>query len=212
MTVTIFGASGRTGIDLIKECLGNNFNVVAFARSKTKLDNFKDKIKIIEGSVFNFEDVNNAIKNSNCVISVLGHSKDTPYNMQTEAIKNIISSMHQNNVSRLITLTGAGVFVEGDKPTIIDNAITVMLKLVSKNRVEDGINFVEQIKKSNLNWTVLRAPILNNKPATNNIKLTMVGDNSVKFSISRKDIAKTFIKIINQSSTFKTLPFIAENK
>ena len=212
MTVLIFGASGKSGVELVKECLKNNFTVKCFVRNPQKLDEFKDRVKIIQGRVEDYEKIKESMNGVDCVMNVLGHSKNTPANMQTVAIKNIIQAMYSTGVKRLITLTGAGVFAEGDKPSTFDNLITSLLKFVSNARVVDGINFVEEIKKSDLNWTVFRAPILTNAPKTNNVKLTMVGDKSVNFSVSRKDIAQKFVEVINDSTTFKKLPYIATIK
>jgi len=212
MTVLIFGATGRTGIELIKECLANNINVKCYVRNPAKLNEFTDKVQIIEGSINDYPKIQESVVGVDCVMNVLGHANNTPKDMQTVAIKNIIKAMQFNNIKRLITLTGAGVIVEGDKPSFFDKLITTILKKVANARVLDGINFVEEIKKSDLNWTVFRAPILTNAPKSNNVKLTMVGDNSVKFSVSRKDIAQKFVEVINDSTMFNKLPYIAELK
>lgn len=211
MTITIFGATGKTGIKVIRKALENNYKVRAFVRTPSKLGDLQDKVSIIQGSINDLGAVKDAISGSDCVVSVLGHGKSTPANMQTEAIKNIIAAMNNLGVKRLIALTGAGVYAQGDKPSFINNSMSFVLKLVAKSVFEDGVNYTNEIKKTDLNWTVLRAPVLLQGKQTNKAKLGMVGDN-LRFFLSREDLAQKIIEIINDQSTFRKLPYIAQAK
>lgn len=212
MKITIFGATGKTGINVVEKALESGHTVRAFVRTPSKLGDLKDKVTIIQGSINDSEEIKDAIDGSDCVVSVLGHGKGTPANMQTDAIKNIITAMNTSGVKRLIALTGAGVYAQGDKPTFLNNTVSAILKLVAKSVFEDGLNYTEEITKSDLNWTVLRAPVLLQRTQTNTAKLGMVGDSNLKFFLNRVDLAQKMIEIIDDQSTFKKLPYIAQAK
>jgi putative NADH-flavin reductase len=212
MTITIFGATGRTGMQVIQKALESNIKVKTFVRNPAKLQQYQTKVEVITGSIDDYSAIKQAIQNSDCVVNVLGHSKNTPKDMQTTAIKNIIKAMQELNVARLITLTGAGVFAKGDKADFVNNVVTFILKTFLGSMYYDGVNSTELVTKSNLNWTVLRAPVLTNGEKTNRVELSMVGDKKLSFKISRKDLADKLINIIKDPSTFKKLPYIAQAK
>jgi len=212
MTITIFGATGKTGLNVVEKALDKGHSIKAFVRTPSKLGELKEKVTIIQGSIEDIDKINEAIKDSDCIISVLGHGKNTPANMQTNAIKNIINAMNTYGVKRLIALTGAGVAAEGDKPSFMNNIVSAILKLLAKAVYEDGINYTNEIKNSNLNWTVLRAPVLTQSKQSNKVGLGMVGDANLTFSIPRSDLAQKIIEILDDTTIFKKLPYIAKLK
>lgn len=212
MKIALFGGSGKSGLEFIPAALKEGHSIKALVRTPDKLKNLKEQIEIIQGSVEDSDLINKTIQGCDCVVSVLGHSKNTKPDMQTESIKKIIDSMNQEGIKRLIVLTGAGVFVDGDKPGFLDNFITFLLKLIAKSRITDGENFSKIVMESNLNWTVLRVPLLTNGKYTGKAKLGVVGDSDLQFKISRKDLASTIVKVLDDTSTFKKAPFLAQAK
>lgn len=211
MKATLFGATGKTGRVVVAELLKNNYSVSALVRSKEKISEYHNKIEIVEGSIMRKEDIDRVLKNSDVVISTIGHVSDTEPDFQQKAIRLIIERMNVNKIRRLIVLTGAGVFAEGDHPGFIDRLMTKFLKAVSKNRIIDGENYVKEIMKSDLDWTIVRTPLQTNS-GSHPYGVGMVGDPNLRFKISRKNVAEFIVNSINDSRVIKTLPYISEIK
>jgi len=208
MTIALFGATGKTGQAFLEAIKSTDHKIQALARDKSKLANDTD-INIIEGNILNFADVDRTIKNADLVISLIGHVKNSPSDLQTQATSLIIKSMNQNMVRRLIVLTGAGVPVEEDHPKFIDKIMTVMLKIVAKNRYWDGVNHANLIKSTDLDWTVVRVPILNDSVSHQDYGVGYVGDSQLDFRISRNNVAKFILEIVQDPKYYKKLPYIA---
>lgn len=211
MKVTLFGATGKSGRVVLDELLENNYKVSALVRSSKKVEKFRNKIEIVEGSIMSKEDIDKVLKNSEAVISTIGHVRDTKPDFQKKAIELIIERMKANQIKRLIVLTGAGVFAEGDHPKLIDKLMTKVLRIVSKNRIIDGENYVKEIMNSNLDWTVVRTPLQTNS-APHPFGVGKVGDQNLGYKISRKNIAEFIVKAINYDKYIRSLPYIAELK
>jgi putative NADH-flavin reductase len=72
MNILVYGASGATGHELVKQALAQGHNVTAFARNPSKLKIGHDKLKVIQGDVINYQLVEGAVKGLDAVLSALG--------------------------------------------------------------------------------------------------------------------------------------------
>jgi putative NADH-flavin reductase len=51
MKITVFGSTGKAGLELIRQALKNDFIVVAFARNPSKIDIKHQNHKTIKGEL-----------------------------------------------------------------------------------------------------------------------------------------------------------------
>ena len=75
MNILIFGASGQTGQELVKQALTTGHTVTAFVRTPGKLTITDTNLHIIQGDVKVYASVEEAVKNQEAVISARGVSK-----------------------------------------------------------------------------------------------------------------------------------------
>src|SRR5436853_97757 len=101
MKLAIFGATGRTGFPLVKQALEAGYEVVALIRTPTKMPLQHDRLMLVQGDAMNPVDVEKVVQGTDAVISVLGHSKDSPKDLQTVATPNIVAAMQKYGVKRL---------------------------------------------------------------------------------------------------------------
>ena len=94
MKICIFGADGRSGVEVVNYAKEKGYEVSAFVYGDSSNKFFPENIKIIQGDVMNYEDVLSAIGEVGAVISVLGHIKGSDNRMQTKGIENIVKAMN----------------------------------------------------------------------------------------------------------------------
>ena len=76
MKLTIFGATGKIGIESVKQAIDKGHLVTAFIRNPDHLE-IKDKnITLVTGDVFDPISVSKAIKGQDAVICALGSGSD----------------------------------------------------------------------------------------------------------------------------------------
>lgn len=193
MKLAIFGASGRTGRPLVEQALQAGHEVTAFVRDPARLPISDARLHIVQGDVMDAAAVERAIQGVDAVLSTLGHTKESPDNMQTVATENIVAAMKKHGVRRLISLTGAGVQDPQDEPKLIDRAIRGLLVLLQKNVLRDAEGHARVIQQSGLDWVIVRGPRLNEGPRTGIYRVGSIGKNSGTL-VSRADLADFMLK------------------
>ncbi len=209
MRLAVFGATGRTGKPLVEQALQTGHEVVILVRTPSKLVIRNPKLTVIQGDAMNPVDVDKVVQGSDAVISVLGQSKDAPSDMQTVAITNIIAAMNKYGVKRLVSLTGAGVDDLHDRPKFANHLIKLALKLLSGHVLKDAENHADAIRKSNLDWVIVRGPMLNDGPYTGKYRVGWVGVNTGS-RISRADLADFILKQTTDTTYLRQSPMVSD--
>lgn len=209
MKLAIFGASGRTGMPLVQQALDAGYEVVVLMRNPSKMSLRNDRLTVIQGDAMHSVDVEKAVQGTDAVISVLGRGKDSPKDMHTIAMRTIVIAMQKYGVKRLVSLTGAGVDAPQDKPKLFNYLIKFALKMISGAVLKDAEQHVEVIKKSQLDWVIVRGPMLNEGPHTGKYRVGWVGVNTGA-RISRADVADFLLKQVTDNTYLHQLPMISD--
>lgn len=169
MIVTIFGATGQVGKQLVTHVMAKGWKVKAFGRNAEKLlDRENDQFSCIKGYVFSEEDVSFAIKGSDAVLSALGGAFDGTDKTRSLGIKNIIAGMEKNGVKRVIALGGTGVLPDANGGYLMDASS------YPSEYIPVGLEHkqaYEYLKESNLDWTFVASPNIIQADADNNFEV-----------------------------------------
>jgi putative NADH-flavin reductase len=165
--LTIFGATGKTGIEVVKQALAQGHEVTAFVReaSKTKLDPEKidgaDRLRIVCGDVYALAEVKQALRGQEAVVCSLGSSSLTKTTVRAEGTANIVKAMEVEQVGRLIVVSAMGT---GESwPTLsFMNRLFYATLLRSSRQDHEAQEAV--VKESSLNWTIVRPSGLTDDP------------------------------------------------
>ena len=212
MHLTVLGATGRTGVPIVQQALTRGHDVTALVRSPTKAGELlpvsEDRLRLVTGDLLDGEDVKAAIIGADAVINVAGQVKGAPEDLQQRAIRHVIAAMHAADVRRLVTLTGAGVRMPGDQPKIADRVIGGALKLLQPKLLADSVAYVDEVRASDLDWTVVRAPRLTDGDARGSYRVApnVGGDSSTQ--ISRSDLATAILELVEDDSFVGRAPVV----
>jgi putative NADH-flavin reductase len=204
MRITIFGATGRTGQPLVRQALDRGNEVVAFARSSADFPIEGSRLSVVEGDAYTGVGVADAIADADAVVSVLGQTSDGPDDLLTVAGDNITEAMRDADVTRFVTLVGAGVREEDEKVSLSGKVMGVLLKVLARNVLEDAAEHVERIRATDLDWTVVRAPRLTDDEGTGDYR---AGDVDLGFeSIARADVARFILDCLENDQYVRKMP------
>lgn len=208
MRVAVFGATGRTGRLLVEQALGAGYGVTAFVRHPSKLGVEHERLSVVKGDVLDGERVDAAVSEADVVLVALGHVKGSPENVQTEGTRNIVEAMWRHGVRRLVSLTGAGVRDEEDRPKLVDWAILALLAPLQPAVLADARRHVEVIRESGLDWTVVRAPRLTDGPRNGRYRAGYVGRES-GMKVSRADVAEFMVAQLGDGAWIRRMPVVS---
>ena len=208
MKVVIFGATGRMGRHLVERALQEGHEITGFVRDPSKLVASRGRLRVVRGDVMDPEKVEEAIAGQDGVLSALGHTKSSAADVQARGTENIVRAMKKHGVGRLVSLTGAGVWDGRDRPKLFDRAIGSLLKLLQRDILEDAERHVEIIKKSGLDWVIVRAPVLTEGERRGEYRVGYVGKNSGS-RISRADVADFMLSQLADDEYIGQMPMVS---
>lgn len=208
-TIALFGATGKTGRRVLDQALAQGFSVRALARDPDKIVAADDRLTVIRGDVLDARSVDHVVAGADVVISVFGHVKGSPDDLQTDGTRLIVKAMQHHQITRIVTLSGGGLRAEGrDQPKLPDLIIRGLLKLLSGRVLADAEAHLEVLQLSGLEWTVVRGPRLTDEPGTGSYGVGWVGGDSTT-KISRDDLAEFLITQIADRRYVREMPFVS---
>jgi len=192
--IIIFGATGGTGQELVKQGLESNYNVTAFVRSPQKLT-IKDKnLTLVQGDVLNADDVKHAIEDQDVVLCSLGMPASDKSTLRADGTANIIKAMEENGTQRLICQTSLGF---GDSAEVLPwHMKYLIVPFILKNAFKDHELQEANIEASPLQWTIVRPGNMTNGKKTGHYQIDFEPTAKIKLKISRADVAEFMLKQI----------------
>ncbi|MEX2369322.1 MAG: NAD(P)H-binding protein [Candidatus Paceibacterota bacterium] len=205
MKIILFGADGRTGSEVLRLALARGFDVRAFVRSMPPVPH--KEVEYCVGDVLVPETVKPAVAGVDAVVSVIGHISGSDPRLQTKGITNIITAMQAAGVERLISMTGAGVTDPDDVPQGGGVILTKLINLIDKDRIADGREHAEVIRRSGTNWTIVRCPKLTNRPRTGEYQTGYIKAGLFN-TIARADVADFILRCLENREYIHAAPII----
>jgi putative NADH-flavin reductase len=208
MKIIVFGASGGTGLEIVKQALEAGHEVTAFARNPAKVTLEHPKLRRVTGDVMNAAAVNQAIAGQEAVVSALGPSRPPVPGMMETAANNIVAAMRKAGVRRLVSTTGAGVRDPNDQPKLMDHVMKGLLTLLAGAVLRDSAANVAVLRASGLDWTIVRFPRLMDGPRTGKYRVGYLGKGS-GMQISRADGADFVVKELTERKFVGQMPVVS---
>lgn len=158
MIVTIFGATGTVGKELIRHCQAKGYDVRAFGRNVESLideDLREEHFEAIKGYVFDAGDVLKAIKGADFVLSALGGDVSGSDKTRSIGMKNIVAQMEKVHIKRIVAIGNMGVLDDNDGLLVMDTpSFPKEFKAVS----QEHLSALNYLKSSTLDWTFVCPP------------------------------------------------------
>jgi len=199
MNLLIFGATGATGRELVKQALDQGHTVTGFSRHANELKGDFPQVQPFQEDVADMASVEKAVQGQDAVLSALGSSSLKRNPALVKGVENIVQGMQQHNVGRLIYQSSLGV---GDSRERVGFLIRyIIIPLVLRNAIADHEAKERIIKQSNLDWVIVRPAGLRNEPRTGEYR---TGED-IEFgsTISRADVADFMLKQVTDDTYLK---------
>jgi len=185
MKIAIFGATGGTGTELVKQALERGHSVTAFVRNPAQLADKGEGLTFVTGDIHDVASVGRCIQGHDAVLCALGARDLKKTMIRTEGTVTILSAMKQNNVRRLIVVSAMGVGKSWNSLSMFNK---LLFAILMKSTREDHEAQEAAVKESGLDWTIIRPSGLVNTPRTG---VYSVGENipAKTSQIPRADVA-----------------------
>ena len=200
--VLVIGATQGTGYQISTLLLQEGYRVRALARNEAKAKRtLSSPVEVVVGDITRAGTLPAAIKDVDHVIFTAGvtqHPAGERLIIATEydGVRNTITAARNTGFNgRFLYMTSIG----GTKSSLA----AILLNLIQRNTLKWRRYAEDEIRRSGLDYTIVRAGFLTNSPgARRAIEVSQRGyPLALKYRISRADVAETFVQALKHPQT-----------
>src|SRR5262245_33364354 len=197
MHIALLGGSGRIGSHLLTWALENGHEVTALARNPDSLAPAAG-LTVISGQATDSGAVADVVSGAEAVLSALGpRGVKAPALLETAA-GHIIAAMDKAGIRRLLVVSAAGAFIDGDPDT--GALVKFILPRIFAKQFADTRQMESAIAASDLDWTLVRPVRLVNSPGTGRYRVRPDFPPPGGGTIGRADVARFVAGALTEDS------------
>jgi len=204
--VAVLGGTGKSGKYLVKLLLNQGFHLKLLLRNPENFQIKSPLIEVVKGDARAYESVQLLADGCQAILSMLGQPKGEP-TIYSQATENVIHAMKHFGIERYILTTGLNVDTPFDKKGIKTKMATEwMYEHYPKTTLDKQYEF-EVLSNSDINWTLVRLPMIEQTDLRSKILVSLEDCPSNK--ISATDLAYFVVEQLAEDEYSRKAPFIA---
>jgi putative NADH-flavin reductase len=194
MKLVVLGATGGTGLEIVRQAIERGHSVTAFVRSAERLKTFGDRITVRQGDLLNVGELERAIGGHDAVLSGFGPRvpiAKADANLLRSFATALTAAMRGAGVRRMAVVSTAFLFKDSIVPPTY-----LFGRLFFPGVVVDAAGMERTFMESDLGWTIVRPPQLTDGLFTGKYRLRTGHLPRFGFKISRADVGHCFLKVV----------------
>ena len=204
MRLTVFGASGGVGQEIVRQALAGGHDVTAVVRDRSRLPVTGERLEIVEvATLEDHEKLKDAVAGRDAVLSAVGPRSRKLAGSTAPVTRTIRQAMELAGVRRLVVVSASplGPVPEG-QPFLLRTVITPIIEQIFKDNYVDLRLMEADLAASGLDWTAVRPPQLLNTPTTGAYRTAIDANLRGGRKIGRGDVAHAMLAMVGDPSTF----------
>jgi putative NADH-flavin reductase len=208
--VLVIGASRGIGLETVRLALKAGHSVRAMARSANAIRLHDPRLEKLDGDALDQHTIERTLVGVDAVIQTLGVSP-TPElilsgtRLFSVATRILVNAMEARAVKRLISVTGLGAGDSRGHGGLLYNAVLCLIlgRVYADKDAQEWI-----IRRSHLDWTIVRPAVLTTAPRTGAYRVLVDRRDWRPGFISRADVADFLVRQINDASLVRKTPVL----
>jgi putative NADH-flavin reductase len=202
MKLTILGATGATGTCLVGQALAAGHDVTAVVRDPARLTvPGRRQLRTVTANVMDPASIGTALAGADAVISAVGPRGTGPTTVIQDSVRSIIRAMQETGTRRLLQVSGSIVADQGESPYLRYLLKPVARRTFLRHVCADMRRGEEEIRATDLDWTIFRPPALTGKAARGTYRTAIDRNLPHGFTISRADLASCMLALLDDPAT-----------
>ena len=206
MKLLVLGGTGGIGQHVVTQALDAGHEVTVFARDPAKVTGQHARLRVVRGDVTDVAALTGAARGQDAVISAIGRGLSfKSEQLITRSVPSILAAMDAAGVRRLVFTSAWGV---GDSFKDLAVVPWLFFRTLLRDVYADKLVGDTLIRKSNVDWTIVRPARLHDGPLTRSYhsgeRLRMAGMQS----ISRADTAHFILACVTDPASIRTSPVV----
>ena len=213
-TLLVLGGSGRTGIHVLKQAVERGHQVRALVRNPAAID-APTGVELITGTPAAVDDIRRAAEGTEAVISVLSNARasDNPWakpisppRFMTDAIGSALTVMEEQGIRRIVAVSTQGVAEDWKRINPIMRGLISVSNIKAGFDDHDGVD--ASVRQSDVDWTLVRAVALTDKPAKGPIRVAERGAEKPAAFVNRDDLAAFLLDTVEKNTWIRQTPLV----
>lgn len=206
MRLLVIGATGGIGGAVTGAALAEGHTVTALVRSAEKLGEVREQVRVVEGDLSDATVLATALDGQEAVISAIGSSPaKAQLDAPAEAMRNVAAAMETAGVRRLIGLAGGAVSVPGERKPVGGRIMSALVRLLARNVVEAKQREFEVVRRTSLDWTMVRPPRVVEGDPTGHVA---IGLELGSFTVTQGDLGTAMVRLATGSDWIHQVPYV----
>ncbi|MFA1542168.1 NAD(P)-dependent oxidoreductase [Actinomadura monticuli] len=196
MRLTIFGATGGTGVRTVRRALGAGHEVTAVVRDPAGLPpELRACADVVRADVRDPAAIEEAVQGRDAVLSALGTREGrAPTSVCADGTRGILTAMAAVGAERFVLVSASGLHAgPGDDPLTRFVVKPLILQPLFKHAFADMRAAERLTRESGLRWTIVRPPRLTDGPGNGRYRKAVDRNVLGGASISRADLAAALL-------------------
>ncbi|MGG7570571.1 NAD(P)-dependent oxidoreductase [Streptomyces sirii] len=203
MKLTVLGASGGVGRQLVRQALADGHEVTAALRSPEKLTGRHDRLTVVRADALDAASVQAVVDGADAVLSGMGQAgRHDPLRPASTSARAVVEAMKATGVRRVLMVSAGPLNRSGTgQPFLSHRVFGPLLWAVLKELYTDLERMEAVLRGSGLDWTAVRPPRLLDKPGEGRYRHA-VEAGPAGASIARADVARAMLDFLADPQTY----------
>lgn len=201
MKLTVFGATGGVGREIVRQALDAGHDVTAVVRDPARLTVTGERLEVFRADLTDPGALRGAVAGKDAVLSGIGARSRADAGIAAKLTRSVLAAMDAESVRRLLVVSAAPLGPVPDGQTVIDKAVLAIINSVLKDIYDDLRVMEAEVAASATEWTSVRPPKLTNKPVTGRYRSVVGGTPPRGRSLARADVAHAMLAMIDDPAT-----------
>ncbi|MEL5957072.1 NAD(P)H-binding protein [Streptomyces sp. CLV115] len=204
MRITVFGATGGVGQEIVRQALAAGHEVTAVVRDPARLPVPLSDVRV--HTVARMDDpeaLREAVAGRDAVLSALGSRGRKADGVAERLTGSVLAAMEAEGVRRLLVVSAAPVGPRPADDPLPDRLARKVIGAVLKEVYADLTLMEAALARSATDWTSVRPPKLTDGPLTGKYRTVVGGAPRSGRTISRADVAHAMLALTDDPASVK---------
>ncbi|NUK70104.1 NAD(P)-dependent oxidoreductase, partial [Streptomyces lunaelactis] len=197
MRLTVFGASGGIGQEIVRQGLAAGHQVTAVVRDPARLPVTGEGLEVFTAGLDAPEALRPAVAGRDAVLSGLGPRGLKYAGIATTGTRAILRAMEAEGTRRFLAVSAAPLGPVPENETFFLRYVgTPLVSRVLRKHYDDLRGMEDEMRRSATDWTAVRPPQLKDQPVTGTYRTAIGGNLRGGSKIGRADVAHAMLAMV----------------
>lgn len=201
MRISVVGATGGSGRAVTRLAQERGHQVTAVVRDRDRLGALRPTA-VAEARAWDGAMLTSALTDADAVAFCVGPRPGESRTVQQDLVVPVIAAMRSAGVGRLVAISASGGVVDGDDPLSRFIAKPVLARVL-RDANADMAEMESCIRRSGLDWTILRPPKLTDRGGSGRYRSRRDGNVRWGYTIPRADLAHAVLDALQDETTIR---------